>query len=51
MFRQVAFANGGAIEAPEFVTIGKRMLRRCGGVPLATKELAGVLYARKDERE
>ncbi|KAL3834666.1 hypothetical protein ACJIZ3_009402 [Penstemon smallii] len=51
LFKQVAFANGGAVETPELVSIGKKILKKCGGVPLAVKALGGLLYARKNGRE
>jgi hypothetical protein len=32
---------------PEFLQLGKEIVKRCGGMPLAIKALAGVLCGKK----
>ncbi|KAL3509091.1 hypothetical protein ACH5RR_028492 [Cinchona calisaya] len=51
LFEKIAFANGGARKTPKLEDIGRRILKRCGGVPLAIKAISGLLYSMKDELE
>uniref|UniRef100_A0A5B7AJ14 Putative Cc-nbs-lrr resistance protein n=1 Tax=Davidia involucrata TaxID=16924 RepID=A0A5B7AJ14_DAVIN len=51
IFEQRAFANGGAAATPDLVDIGKAMVKKCGGVPLAAKVLGGVMRSKKDKQE
>ncbi|GMP78829.1 hypothetical protein CsSME_00034620 [Camellia sinensis var. sinensis] len=51
MFQKRAFANGGPIETPNLVAIGRKMVEKCKGVPLAIKSLGGVLYSKRYEHE
>nr|GLL36190.1 putative disease resistance protein RGA4 [Ipomoea trifida] len=46
LFRQITFSSGGAEETPGLRAIGRRILQRCRGVPLAIKTLGDV---EKDE--
>ncbi|XP_043692766.1 putative disease resistance protein RGA4 [Telopea speciosissima] len=46
-----AFGNGGAEETPKMVAIGKEILQKCAGVPLAAKTLGGLMHTKKDEQE
>ncbi|XP_043691740.1 putative disease resistance protein RGA1 [Telopea speciosissima] len=46
-----AFGNGGAEETPNMVAIGKEIVKKCGGVPLAAKSLGGLMRIKKDEQE
>ncbi|KAK2975499.1 hypothetical protein RJ640_005238 [Escallonia rubra] len=47
IFKQRAFADGGATETDELVDIGKKIVKRCGGLPLATKALGSVMQSKK----
>ncbi|VFQ80738.1 unnamed protein product [Cuscuta campestris] len=51
LFRQIAFARGGADETPELKAIGRRVAQRCGNMPLAIKTLGGIMYSRNSESE
>ena len=51
LFKQRAFTHGGVLETREFVDLGRRMVERCGGLPLAIKTLGGLLYSKKSEEE
>ncbi|KAL1809377.1 hypothetical protein DCAR_0728908 [Daucus carota subsp. sativus] len=51
LFKQRAFLNGGVLETEAFVALGKRMVGRCGGLPLAIKTLGSLLYSKKSEEE
>ncbi|KAL3498853.1 hypothetical protein ACH5RR_041585 [Cinchona calisaya] len=51
LFEKIAFAEGGAIRTRALVDIGQRIVKRCGGVPLAIKVIGGLLYSKKDEWE
>ncbi|XP_017218354.2 putative disease resistance protein RGA4 isoform X1 [Daucus carota subsp. sativus] len=51
LFKQKAFSNGGVLETEAFVALGKRMVERCGGLPLAIKTLGSLLYSKKTEEE
>ncbi|KAL3509226.1 hypothetical protein ACH5RR_028627 [Cinchona calisaya] len=39
LFEKLAFADGGARKTPELEDIGRTILKRCGGVPLAIKAI------------
>lgn len=51
LFRQITFSSGGAEETPGLKEIGRRILQRCRGVPLAIKTLGGLMYSRNSESE
>ncbi|KAK1364368.1 hypothetical protein POM88_039929 [Heracleum sosnowskyi] len=51
LFKQRAFSNGGVLETDAFVALGKRMVQRCGGLPLAIKALGSLLYSKKTEQQ
>ncbi|KAL7176744.1 hypothetical protein ACSBR2_030150 [Camellia fascicularis] len=51
MFRKRAFANGGPTETPDLVAIGRKMMEKCKGVPLAIKSLGGLMYSKKHFHE
>lgn len=50
-FRRRAFNNGGSQETPNLVAIGKKIVKKCGGVPLAAKVLGSLMHSKKEERE
>ncbi|KAI4353301.1 hypothetical protein L6164_002260 [Bauhinia variegata] len=50
LFKERAFGMGNE-ERAELVPIGKEIVKKCGGVPLAAKALGGVLRFKSDERE
>lgn len=49
IIRQRAFAPGGLEETENLVAICKDMGRRCGGVPLAAKDLGDLLHSTRNE--
>lgn len=51
LFRKRAFGNGGAEETPSMVAIGKEIVNKCGGVPLAIKTLGSLMHSRREEQE
>ncbi|KAK2977173.1 hypothetical protein RJ640_000424 [Escallonia rubra] len=51
MLSHIAFAVGGATWTPELDRIGKQLVKRCRGVPLALKVFGGLLYTKKDKWE
>ncbi|KAI8560892.1 hypothetical protein RHMOL_Rhmol04G0291400 [Rhododendron molle] len=51
LFRKNAFASGGPIETKPLVVIGRKMVEKCKGVPLAIKSLGGLLYDKKSPTE
>ncbi|XP_027084519.2 putative disease resistance protein RGA3 [Coffea arabica] len=51
LFEKLAFADGGARKTQDLLDIGRRILKKCGGVPLAIKVIGGLLYSKKDASE
>ncbi|XP_058191997.1 putative disease resistance RPP13-like protein 1 [Rhododendron vialii] len=51
MFRKRAFSNREPRETPTLLDIGRRMVEKCKGVPLAINSLGGLLYSKQDEQE
>ncbi|XP_027158244.1 putative disease resistance protein RGA1 [Coffea eugenioides] len=51
LFRQRAFGRQEAEEYPNLVVIGKEIVKKCGGVPLAAKALGGFLRFKREENE
>ncbi|CAL5394458.1 unnamed protein product [Camellia sinensis] len=48
LFKQRAFGHGNE-EHPNLVAIGKEIVKKCGGVPLAAKALGGLMYCKSEE--
>ncbi|TYJ12537.1 hypothetical protein E1A91_A11G358700v1, partial [Gossypium mustelinum] len=52
LFREIAFEQRSMDSTDlAFVQIGKRILERCGGVPLVIRKIASTLYCKKTEKE
>ncbi|XP_058181084.1 putative disease resistance protein RGA3 [Rhododendron vialii] len=51
MFRNKVFANGGPRETQTLLDIGRRMVEKCKGVPLAINILGGLLYSKQNEQD
>ncbi|WOG90742.1 hypothetical protein DCAR_0309986 [Daucus carota subsp. sativus] len=51
LFKRRAFSQGGVLETAKFVAMGRRMVERCSGLPLAIKTLGGLLRSKKSEQE
>ncbi|KAJ4967975.1 hypothetical protein NE237_014676 [Protea cynaroides] len=49
LFCQRAFGNGGPQETPTLVEIGKRIVKKCGGVPLTVKVLGSLMHSKIEE--
>ncbi|XBI05958.1 hypothetical protein VPH35_134032 [Triticum aestivum] len=50
LFSNRAFSNG-VDEQPELVTIGRRIVNKCGGLPLALKTMGGLLSSKQKVQE
>ncbi|XP_028083691.1 putative disease resistance protein RGA3 [Camellia sinensis] len=50
LFRQRAFGLGNE-ERPNVVAVGKEIVKKCGGVPLAAKALGGLMRFKREEKE
>ncbi|KAL7219140.1 hypothetical protein ACSBR2_012253 [Camellia fascicularis] len=48
LFKQRAFGHGNE-EHPNLVAIGKEIVKKCGGVPLAAKALGGLMRFKSEE--
>ncbi|KAK1393991.1 NB-ARC domain-containing protein [Heracleum sosnowskyi] len=51
LFKKIAFQDGGVSEVEPFSDLGRSMVKRCGGLPLAIKALGGLLQSKKSEQE
>ncbi|CDP08107.1 unnamed protein product [Coffea canephora] len=52
LFEKIAFGHGcAAVKTPELINIGRKIVAKCGGVPLAVNAIGGLLWYKKDERE
>ncbi|XP_060965738.1 putative disease resistance protein RGA3 [Cannabis sativa] len=50
LFKQRAFCNRRE-ERPNLVEIGKEIVKKCKGVPLAAKALGGLMHSKSEEEE
>ncbi|CAN6586454.1 unnamed protein product [Malus baccata var. baccata] len=51
LFVKCAFDEGQEGQHPSLYEMGKDIVRKCGGVPLAVKTLGSQLYSKADERQ
>ncbi|XP_057976741.1 putative disease resistance protein RGA3 [Malania oleifera] len=51
VYRERAFGNNGVEERPNIVAMGKEIVRKCGGVPLAAMTLGGLMRFKVEENE
>ncbi|XXG50591.1 hypothetical protein AAC387_Pa02g4572 [Persea americana] len=51
LFERLAFIDGNSNAHPNLVTIGKEIVNKCKGLPLAVKTLGGLLFSKLDEEE
>ncbi|KAI3940749.1 hypothetical protein MKW98_030068, partial [Papaver atlanticum] len=49
LFKKMVFVAGGIKQTPNLTKIGKQIVAKCGGVPLATKILGGLMHSKSDE--
>ncbi|KAJ0974659.1 hypothetical protein J5N97_016624 [Dioscorea zingiberensis] len=49
LFRNCAFVNGNSSEHPNLEQIGKKIVKKLKGLPLAAKALGSLLYSKLDE--
>ncbi|XP_058179993.1 putative disease resistance protein RGA3 [Rhododendron vialii] len=51
MFGKKPFASGGPRESQTLSDIGRRMVEKCNGVPLAINSLGDLLYSKQNKQE
>ncbi|PON70410.1 NB-ARC domain, LRR domain containing protein [Parasponia andersonii] len=51
LFRKMAFKRGEEPESSDVVEIGKKIVKKCGGVPLAIEAMGGMLSFKNPETE
>ncbi|CDP21796.1 unnamed protein product [Coffea canephora] len=51
LFKKHAFENRDANENAELELIGNKIVKKCGGLPLAVKTVAGILHSRTTPEE
>ncbi|KAK9159685.1 hypothetical protein Syun_006026 [Stephania yunnanensis] len=51
LFQRLAFGGGGVKMTPALEVIGRQIVKKCGGVPLAIKSLGGMMRLKREENE
>jgi hypothetical protein len=51
LFLKWAFIEGEEKQYPKLVEIGKQIVKKCSGVPLAVRTLGSLLYSKTEERD
>ncbi|XP_014511391.2 disease resistance protein RGA2-like [Vigna radiata var. radiata] len=51
LFMKYAFEDGDEMKHPQLLKIGKEIVKKCGGLPLAVKTVGSSLFLMVDERE
>ncbi|CAH2080635.1 unnamed protein product [Thlaspi arvense] len=51
LFAQYAFENNSMNANPKLVSIGKQIVEKCGGLPLAARTIGGLLRRKEQEEE
>ncbi|XP_068494120.1 disease resistance protein RGA2-like isoform X2 [Phaseolus vulgaris] len=51
LFVKSAFDDGEGKNHPELMEIGRQIVRKCGGIPLAVRTLGSSLFSRVDKKE
>ncbi|XP_030962680.1 putative disease resistance protein RGA4 isoform X1 [Quercus lobata] len=51
LFKKMAFVEGEEPKSASFENIGKEILKKCGGVPLAIRTIGGLLSLKKSKKE
>jgi len=51
LFVKSAFDGGEGKNHPELMEIGRQIVRKCGGIPLAVRTLGSSLFSRVDKKE
>uniref|UniRef100_A0A6N2LR90 Disease resistance protein RGA3 n=1 Tax=Salix viminalis TaxID=40686 RepID=A0A6N2LR90_SALVM len=51
LFEKLAFKQGREVENARLVAIGKEVVKKCAGVPLAIRTMGSLLYCRDTETE
>uniref|UniRef100_A0A2N9FZQ4 Disease resistance N-terminal domain-containing protein n=1 Tax=Fagus sylvatica TaxID=28930 RepID=A0A2N9FZQ4_FAGSY len=51
LFLKWAFIEGEEKKYPKLVEIGKQIVKKCSGVPLAVRTLGSLLYSKTEERD
>ena len=49
LFERRAFGVGGAAKTPNLEAIGREIVKKCGGVPLAAKALGSLMHFKREE--
>ncbi|XP_034701748.1 putative disease resistance RPP13-like protein 1 [Vitis riparia] len=51
LFTKLAFENGDSTAFPQLASIGRKIVAKCQGLPLAVKALGSLLHSKVDKRE
>ncbi|XP_043690444.1 putative disease resistance protein RGA3 [Telopea speciosissima] len=51
LFSRRAFSNGGPLKTPYLEEIGRRIIKKCGGVPLAVKVLGSLMHSKIEKHD
>ncbi|XP_010658003.1 putative disease resistance RPP13-like protein 1 [Vitis vinifera] len=51
LFKKLAFENGDSTAFPQLASIGRKIVAKCQGLPLAVKALGSLLYSKVEKGE
>ncbi|XP_057949539.1 putative disease resistance protein RGA3 [Malania oleifera] len=51
IFKQKVFASGGPLETSDLIVLGREIVKKCGGLPLAATVLGGIMHYKREKQD